>query len=259
MKICFIGDIVAAPGRRVLNRQLPSFLRDNNIDFCVINAENSVHGLGVSPKVLDELFRLGVDAVTLGNHTFSYRDFLTQAGKYKNVVVPANVSCKWPGSKFSIIEKNGFKLAVFNLMGQVDMGMYSDSPFEKADEMLTEINKERPNAIFLDFHAEATSEKQAMGYFLDGRVSIVAGTHTHVQTADDRILPQGPGYITDAGMTGCQDSIIGMDIDTSLTRFVEKVPAKYLPAEGEASMCGIICEVDYNGKCNSISRFCIYE
>lgn len=259
MRICFIGDIVAAPGRRVLNRQLPAFLRDNDIDFCIINAENSVHGLGVSPKIIEELTRMGVDAITLGNHTFSYRDFLVQAGKYKNVVVPSNVSSKWPGSRYAIIEKNGFKLAVFNLMGQVDMGMYSDSPFEKADEILKEIEKERPNAIFLDFHAEATSEKQAMGYFLDGRVSVVAGTHTHVQTADDRILPQGTGYITDVGMTGCQDSIIGMDIDTSLTRFVDKVPAKYMPAEGEASMCGIISEVDYNGKCISISRFCIYE
>ena len=259
MKILFVGDLVAAPGRRVIKQQLPSFIKDNEIDFCIVNGENAVHGLGISPKVADELFSLGADAITLGNHTFSFYDFVKQCNRYKNVVVPSNVSNKWPGSKYTIIEKKGFKLAVFNLLGQVDMGMYCDSPFEKADEILDKLKEEKPNAIFLDFHAEATSEKQAMGYYLDGRVSVVVGTHTHVQTADDKILPQGTGYITDAGMTGCTDSIIGMDIDTSLRRFVYKLPAKYAPAEGEASMSGIICEVDYNGRCSSISRFCIYE
>ena len=259
MKICFVGDIVASPGRRVLKSQLPSFLRENNIDFCIANAENSVYGLGVSPKVLDELFGLGVDAVTLGNHTFSYHDFIDRANSYNNVVVPSNVSSKWPGRKYAIIQKGDKKLAVFNLMGQVDMGMYSDSPFEKADEILRSIEGSKPDAIFLDFHAEATSEKQAMGYYLDGRISVIAGTHTHVQTSDSKILPHGTGYITDAGMTGCLDSIIGMDIETSLVRFIDKIPAKYQPAEGEAAMCGIICEVDYNGKCISISRFCVYE
>ncbi|MBO7452633.1 MAG: TIGR00282 family metallophosphoesterase [Clostridiales bacterium] len=259
MKICFVGDVVAMPGRRVLKQQLPSFIRDKDIDFCIVNAENAVHGLGISPKIATELFDLGVDVITLGNHTFSFRDFIGQANRFKNVVVPSNVSEKWPGSKFTVVEKNGKKLAVFNLLGQVDMGMYVDSPFEKAEEILKEINKSAPDAIVLDFHAEATSEKQAMGYYLDGRVSLVVGTHTHVQTADNKVLPMGTGYITDAGMTGCDESIIGMDIDTSLRRFVDKLPAKYEPAEGEACMCGIICEVDYNLKCNSVSRFCVYE
>lgn len=259
LRICFVGDIVASPGRRAIKNILPSFLKNNQIDICIVNAENSVHGLGVSYKVIDELNSIGVDCITLGNHTFSSNDFIRMANNYKNVVVPANVSIKWPGYRYSIVEKNGFKLAVINLLGQVGMGMYYDSPFEKADVLLKELSKESPNAIFLDFHAEATSEKQAMGYYLDGRVAVVAGTHTHVQTADNKVLPNGTGYITDAGMTGVADSILGMDIDTSLRRFIDKLPAKYQPAEGDAYMCGIIADVDYNGKCNKISRFCEYE
>lgn len=259
MRICFVGDLVASPGRRVLKSILPGFLKKNSIDICIVNAENSVHGLGVSYKVIDELKSLGVDAVTLGNHTFSCNDFIRMANNYPQVVVPANVSNKWPGSRFSIIRKGDFTLAVFNLLGQVDMGMYTDSPFEKADQIISEINESKPNAIFLDFHAEATSEKQAMGYYLDGKVSVIVGTHTHVQTSDNRVLRNGTGYITDVGMTGVVDSIIGMDIDTSLRRFVDKLPAKYQPAEGDAFMCGIIADVDYNGKCNKISRFCEYE
>lgn len=259
MRICFIGDIVAAPGRRAIKSILPGFLKDNSIDFCIVNAENSVHGLGVSYKVIDELNSIGVDAITLGNHTFSSNDFIRMANNYSNVVVPANVSCKWPGNRFCIIEKKGIKLAVFNLLGQVDMGMYCDSPFEKADKLLNEISSLKPNAIVLDFHAEATSEKLAMGYYLDGKVSLVVGTHTHVQTADNKVFNNGTGYITDAGMTGVSDSILGMDVDTSLRRFIDKLPAKYQPAEGDAYMCGIIADVDNNGKCIKISRFCEYE
>lgn len=259
MRICFVGDIVASSGRRAIKNILPEFLKTNKVDFCVVNAENSVHGLGVSYKVIDELKAIGTDAITLGNHTFSSNDFIRMANNYKDVVVPANVSSKWPGSRYAIVEKNGMKLAVINLLGQVDMGMYSDSPFEKIEELLKEVNKQSPDAIFVDFHAEATSEKVAFGYYLDGRVSVVVGTHTHVQTADNRVLPNGTGYITDAGMTGVAESVIGMDIDTSLRRFVDKLPAKYQPAEGDAYMCGIIADVDYNGKCTKISRFCEYE
>ena len=259
MKICFVGDLVAAPGRRAVKRQLPPLLRENAIDFCIVNAENAVHGLGVSTKVINELCDLGVDAVTLGNHTFSYHDFTRQADLFPHVVVPANVSRKWPGNRICTIEKNGMKLGIFNLLGQVDMGITCDSPFHKADDILAELDGQGHDAILVDFHAEATSEKQALGYYLDGRVSLVIGTHTHVQTADSRVLPHGTGYITDAGMTGCVDSVIGMDIDTSLTRFVDKMPAKYLPADGEACLCGIIADVDTDGRCKRIERFCVYE
>lgn len=259
LRICFVGDIVASSGRRAVKSILPGFLKDNKIDICIANAENSLHGLGVSPKIIDELINSGVDAITLGNHTFSGSDFIRVASNYSNVVVPANVSSKWPGNRFAIIDKKGIKIAIINLLGQVDMGMFCDSPFEKAQELINEVGKFSPEAIFVDFHAEATSEKQAMGYYLDGKVSVVVGTHTHVQTADNRVLPNGTGYISDAGMSGACESVIGMDIDTSLRRFVDKLPAKYQPAEGDAFMSGIIADVDYNGRCTKISRFCEYE
>ena len=259
LNICFVGDLVAGPGRRALQSQLPSLLKSNCIDFCVVNAENAVHGLGISNRVISELGELGVDAVTLGNHTFSYKDFARQADSFSHVVVPANVSERWPGNRYCVIEKKGMRLAVINLLGQVSMGITCDSPFYKADSILKELEKVNPDAILVDFHAEATSEKQAMGYYLDGRVSMVVGTHTHVQTADSRVLQQGTGYITDAGMTGCVDSVIGMEIETSLTRFVDKMPAKYMPAEGEACLCGVIAEIENNGRCKKIDRFCVYE
>lgn len=258
LNICFIGDIVAAPGRNVIKNLLPGFLASNNIDFCIVNAENSTHGLGVSARVIDELTKLGVDCITLGNHAFSNYDFFTQANKYNYVIRPDNVNDKWPGKGYTVITKSGQSIGVMNLMGQVGMNPCSNDPFAKADEILEAFREKKVNTIILDFHAEATSEKQAMGYYLDGKVSAVLGTHTHVQTADSRVLPNGTGYITDCGMTGCVESIIGMDIDTSLTRFVEKIPAKYQPAEGDAFMCGVILEINSTGRCDGIRRFCEY-
>ena len=259
MNICFVGDLVAAPGRRAVKMQLPALLRENAIDFCIVNAENAVHGLGVSTKVINELSELGVDAVTLGNHTFSYHDFTRQADLFPHVVVPANVSKKWPGNRVCTIEKRGMKLGIFNLLGQVDMGITCDSPFHKADDILAELDGQGHDAILVDFHAEATSEKQALGYYLDGRVSLVVGTHTHVQTADETILPMGTGYITDAGMTGAKISVLGMEKETSIRRLAYKLPAKYEPADGPGFVCGIIFETDKNGRCTDIRRFCEYE
>ena len=259
MRILFVGDVVAQPGRRVIKSVLPGYLSDNKIDFCVINAENSAHGLGCSIRIVDELHDIGADIITMGNHTFSNSDFIRQASQRDFVVIPSNVSSSWEGNAYTIIEKDGKKLAVFNLMGQVDMGMYSDSPFSKADSILEELKDKGINNIILDFHAEATSEMRAMGFYLNGRVSAVIGTHTHVQTADNQVLSNGTGYITDAGMTGVCDSVIGMDIDTSLRRFVDKLPARYEPAEGDSFMCGVILTLDDSGKCTEIKRFCEYE
>lgn len=258
MRICFIGDIVAAPGRRVMKRILPNFLRDNNIDICIANAENSAHGLGVSPRIIEELTRGGVDAITLGNHTFSNYDFYNMAYEYPQVARPANVSPDWPGFDYVIVEKNGNKLGVINLLGQVDIMPSSNNPFTRADEIIKLLNDKGVTNIFVDFHAEATGEKIAFGYYLDGKVSVVAGTHTHVQTADNRILPNGTGYISDAGMTGCMNSVLGMDIETSIGRLKDKLNLRYQPAEGDAAICGIIAEID-NGKCISIKRFTEYE
>lgn len=259
MRICFIGDIVAAPGRRVIRHILPAFLRDNSIDICIANAENSAHGLGVSPKIIEELLSIGVDAITLGNHTFSNYDFYNMANRYPLVARPCNVNANWPGFDYVIVEKNGHKLGVINLEGQVDIAPCGNNPFEKADEMITLLNSKGVSSIFVDFHAEATSEKIALGYYLDGRAAVVAGTHTHVQTADNRVLPNGTGYITDAGMTGCIESVLGMDIDVSIGRLKDKLNLRYEPADGEASMCGIIADIDADGKCTYIKRFTEYE
>ncbi|MCQ2527568.1 MAG: YmdB family metallophosphoesterase [Saccharofermentans sp.] len=258
MRICFIGDIVAAPGRRAMKRVLPNFLRDNNIDICIANAENSAHGLGVSPKVIEELTALGADAITLGNHTFSNYDYFNMANRYPQVARPANVSPDWPGFDYVIVEKNGNKLGVINLLGQVDIMPSAADPFRKADELIDALKAQGVNDVFIDFHAEATGEKIAFGYYMDGKAVVVAGTHTHVQTADNRILPNGTGYISDAGMTGCMDSVLGMDIDISIGRLKDKLNLRYQPAEGDAAISGIIADIN-NGKCISIKRFTEYE
>lgn len=259
MKICFIGDIVAAPGRRAVVNALPSFLASNDIDLCIANAENSAHGLGVSQRIIDELVKCGVDVITLGNHAFSNYEFISQINRYTNVVKPSNVSSSWPGPDIVYAEKKGKTAAVINLLGQVGMTPFAEDPFTKADELIEKIRKEGIKHIIVDLHAEATSEKKAMGFYLDGRASLVIGTHTHVQTADEKVLEHGTGYITDAGMTGVTDSVLGMDIETSVRRLKDKLPARYDPAEGDASINGIIAELDDEGRCTSVRRFTEYE
>ena len=259
MNICFIGDIVAAPGRSAIRNALPGFLRSNDIDLCIANGENAAHGLGCSLKIVNEITECGVDIVTLGNHSFSNYEFLSQIGKLNNVVKPSNVSSAWPGNDIAYFEKNGQRAAVINLMGQFQMNPCCNDPFTRADQLIEEIRGEGVKTIIVDFHAEATGEKLAMGHYLDGRVSLVVGTHTHVQTADERILKGGTGYITDAGMTGCTDSVLGMDIETSLRRLRDKIPARYEPAIGDGSINGIIVNVDNDGKCKGIRRFTEYE
>ncbi len=259
MKILIVGDVCAAPGRRVLNKTLPDLIRRENIDFCIVNGENAAHGVGITPKIADEFFRLGADVITLGNHTFGSYEFLSQVGKYDNIVVPSNVGGKWPGNEYCIVEKNGFKLGVINLLGQFAMNPIPDNPFNKAEELISRLKDEHVNGIVVDFHAEATAEKTAMGYLLDGRVSVVFGTHTHVQTADNRVLKGGTGYITDIGMSGCIDSVIGMEISRSLGRLKDKLPERYDPQEGEGVMCGVIASLDDEGRCLEIRRFNEYE
>jgi len=259
LRLCFIGDVVGSSGRRALRAILPGFLSSNDIDFCVINAENSAHGLGCNLKICDELHKLGADVITLGNHSFSNYDFIKDIKNLNYVVRPCNVSKSWPGNDIAVVEKNGKKLAVFNLEGQVDIEPCGSNPFEKADEIIDRINSLGIKNILVDFHAEATSEKCAMGYYLDGRVSVVAGTHTHIQTSDSRILKGGTGYITDAGMTGSVDSVLGMDIEVSIKRLKDKLPAKYAPADGPAYINGVIADLDDYGRCISFRRFTEYE
>lgn len=260
MKVCFVGDIVGAAGKRAFCSIMPRFKADNGIDCLVVNAENSTHGMGVSINMINDLMDAGADGFTLGNHAFSNRDFITQAPKVRNCARPANVTPSWPGYDYFVFEKGNERLGVFNLLGQVFSGISADDPFSKADEIIGKLkNDEKCTSILLDFHAEATSEKIVMGRYLDGKASVVVGTHTHVTTADEKILPGGTGYITDAGMTGSEDSVLGMRTDTSVTRLVYKMPARYEPATGPASVCGIVFSTDASGRCLDIRRFCEYE
>jgi len=238
---------------------LPGFLSSNGIDVCVINAENSTHGLGCSEKICADLKAAGADVITLGNHAFSNYEFESKIDKIDYVVKPSNVSKSWPGNDIVTVEKNGQKIAVINLLGQVNMQPVGNNPFEAADELIERINGMGIKSILVDFHSETTSEKCALGYYLAGRVSAVVGTHTHVQTSDCRVLDGGTGYITDAGMTGAVDSVLGMDIGISIKRLKDKLPARYEPAQGPAMINGVIADIDIDGKCTSIRRFTEYE
>lgn len=260
MRVCFVGDVVAGAGRRAFRTVIPEFIKSNAIDCCVVNAENSVNGLGASINILRDLEASGADLFTMGNHTFSNREFISQITKIRNVARPANFTPSWPGNDYCVFEKNGEKIGVFNLLGQVYANILPDNPFTCADRIVDQLkNVEHCNTILLDFHCDATSEKCAMGYYLDGKVSAVVGTHTHVQTADNTILPLGTGYITDCGMCGAVESVLGMDVETSLRRLAYKLPAKYEPADGPGFVSGVVFETDKNGRCTDIKRFCEYE
>lgn len=255
MRIAFIGDVVGFAGMDTLRKVLPGFLSSNSVDFCVVNGENSAAGLGITTKLANEIHSLGANVITLGNHTFSNPDILSSISKLDFVVRPSNVSEDWPGNDIVSVKHKGITISVINLLGQVSMIPCSDNPFKMADKLLS---NDSSTIRIVDFHAEATSEKQLMGYYLDGRVSLVVGTHTHVQTSDNRVLSNGTGYITDAGMTGAVDSVIGMDISASSRRLIDKLPAKYNSANGESYMCGLLADIDDDGKCVSIKRICEY-
>lgn len=262
MRVLFVGDVVAHPGKRILKNRLHSYLNEKDVDVCVVNAENVAGGLGINYTSTKEIFSFGADCITLGNHSFSSPDYLRFADEMMNVIRPANVSGKWPGFDEYLVDKGEKgRLLVVSLLGQVSMTPIPNSPFEYFENHYERWKRQyKPTNILVDMHAEATSEKCAMGYFADGKVSLCLGTHTHVQTADERILPCGTGYITDVGMTGCREGVIGMRIDASLRRMSDKLPSKYMAAEGPAMINAILADLDAtNGKCLSIERIQIYE
>jgi len=256
VRVLFIGDVVAHPGKRIMKKKLTAIKKDRSIDICVVNAENAAGGMGINAQTAKELFSDGADILTMGNHTYSCSDYYRIADVEPMIVRPGNVSPTWKGNDVAIVDlKEKGKLLVANIMGQVNMAP-CDSPFHYVDRMLP-IWKDQyhPTNILIDFHAEATAEKIAFGYYCDGRVSLVLGTHTHVQTADERVLERGTGYITDVGMTGTYEGVIGMNIEASLRRFVDRLPTKYDSADGKARICGIIAECNsQNGKCISLER-----
>lgn len=256
MNILCIGDIVGKPGRDFISARLHKLIEEYKVDFVVANGENCAHGVGITKKTYDELVNAGVNVITLGNHTWAKKEVLEFIEDKENLIRPANFPASNPGRGYVITQKSGKRIAVINLVGRVYMENY-DCPFKKVDEILAEIENQA-DIIIVDFHAEATSEKLAMGWYLDGRVTAVFGTHTHVQTSDERLLPQGTGYITDVGMTGPYNSILGVDKDIIIKKFITLMPGKFEVAEGIAVFSAILVEAD-NYKAKSVKRLNIIE
>ena len=254
MRALLIGDIVGRPGRVVVEREVIRLREERAIDLVVANCENAAGGAGITPSVADELFRSGVDVLTSGNHVWRKREAFELLKMDHRVIRPANYPDGVPGAGSTVVETlSGQKVGVLNLMGRVFMEPL-DCPFRTAERELARL-KLSTNVIIVDMHAEATSEKVAIGWFLDGKVSCVFGTHTHIPTADERILPAGTGFITDVGMTGPYDSVIGRRVDQILERFLLSLPHKSEVAEGNVQLRGLLVEVDpATGKATSVER-----
>lgn len=242
MKILAVGDIVGDIGLNKLQEILPKLIEEEKIDFVVVNAENTSSGMGINIKDFNTLLKMKIDAITMGNHTWGKRDIFAFIDNPK-LIRPANYSKGLPGKGYRIFNCNNKKIAVINLIGRTDMGILSENPFSVSEKLVNEL-KNKVDVIIIDFHAEATAEKIALKYFLDGKANIIFGTHTHVQTADEEITEKGTGYITDLGMTGPKISVIGMDVKASIKRFVTSLPERYKLAEGEAILNGCIFELD---------------
>ena len=245
MKILCIGDIVGRPGREAVAYALPRIKKEMGVDFIVANAENASGGSGLIPKNADELLSFGVDVITMGDHVWDKPDiFPYLQGNRQKIVRPANFPEGTPGFGWTIVRAaNGVNVAVINLLGRTFMRYNVPCPFRALESILAQIGKQA-NVILVDMHAETTSEKVAMGHFSDGKVSLVFGTHTHIQTADEKVLPQGTGYITDLGMTGPYDSVIGQDKAKIITRFLTSMPNKFEVAKAPGTVHGVIVKID---------------
>ncbi|MCY7796836.1 2',3'-cyclic-nucleotide 2'-phosphodiesterase [Bacillus spizizenii] len=242
MRILFIGDVVGSPGRDMVKEYVPKLKTKYKPHFTIINGENAAHGKGLTEKIYHSLIQSGADAITMGNHTWDKKEIFDFIDDVPNLVRPANFPEGTPGKGITYVKANGKELAVINLQGRTFLPPLDD-PFLKADELIAEASKRTPY-IFIDFHAEATSEKLALGWYTDGRASAVVGTHTHVQTADNRILPKGTAYITDVGMTGPYDGILGMDRETIIKRFKTNLPVRFTVAEGKTTLSGVVIDID---------------
>ena len=252
MRILAIGDIVGESGINKLRETLPSFRKQENIDFIIANGENSADGMGITSAIFKELLALGVNVVTMGNHTWGKKEIFSFID-HKQIIRPANYPEGVQGKGYTIIECQDKKICVINLIGRTDMNVLSENPFIIGEKITNKVKNEA-DLIIIDFHAEATAEKIAFGYYMDGKANIIFGTHTHVQTSDEKILKNGTAYITDIGMTGPKNSVIGMTIENSIKRFVTTLPEKYKVADGDAIFNGCIFEVDDNNKVIEIKR-----
>lgn len=254
-RILFLGDVVGASGRKILATHIPSLRKEFQIDLVIANGENAAHGFGITPSIVKDLLSAGVDVITGGNHTWDKKEGVQAFEEYSKFLVrPANAPLTTPGKGAQIFTtRMGQKVGVINLMGRIFMDPL-DCPFVAFDREYEMLKNETP-LIFVDIHAEASSEKAAMAWHTDGRASAVVGTHTHVQTSDERIFPRGTGFLTDAGMNGPLESIIGMKKEIILERFLKKMPIKMEVAEGPGPLCGVVFELDSDsGRCLKIHR-----
>lgn len=248
IKVLFLGDVIGKPGRKAIEK----FIKGFRADFIIINGENLAGGIGITPLVAGEMFSYGVDLITTGNHVWKKKEMIPFLMGEKRVIRPLNYPSGAPGFGHGVISKNGKKLCVVNLEGRVFMAPL-DCPFRAMENLLQELDRDLP--VMVDFHAEATSEKIALGWYLDGKVAAVIGTHTHVQTADERILPKGTGYITDAGMTGPADSVIGMEKSIVLEKFVTQLPQRFEVGKDDVEVQGVLLTLENQGnRCVSIER-----
>ena len=257
MKLLFIGDIVARPGRDLVRRGLKSLVRAYGIDMVIANGENAAGGAGLTREIADELFAAGIHVMTSGNHIWDKREVMEFIDRHPRLVRPANYPAGAPGAGSYVWTHEGLVVGVINVMGRVFMANLDD-PFVAATTELARVREAGATVVFVDIHAEATSEKQAMGWHLDGRVTAVVGTHTHVQTADERILPGGTAYLTDVGMTGPHDGVIGMDRNGVLARFTTGLPSRFEPATGDPRLHAVVISADAaSGRALAIERIAL--
>ena len=243
MKIFVVGDIIGNAGVNKVKQVLPQYIKKEEIDFVIANGENSADGMGITSKIFKDLMFSGVNVVTMGNHTWGKKDIFNII-ENKNLLRPANYPKDVLGNGYGIYECNGKAICVINLIGRVDMNVLSENPFIVVKDIIDEV-KPMVDIIIVDFHAEATAEKIAMSYYLDGEVTCIYGTHTHVQTADEQILEKGTAYITDIGMTGPKKSVIGMDVDASIKRFVTTLPERYKVSDDQKTFLnGCLLEIN---------------
>lgn len=250
MRILFVGDVVGGPGRRVLESSINELREQYQVDFLVVNGENAAGGLGITEKIAQRWLEHGVDAITLGNHAYRHQDVYAYLDRESRILRPANYPRSNPGHGHTVVERAGYTLAVVNLSGTLFLDA-ARSPFTEIDSILSEL-RSRCDHILLDFHAEATSEKVAMGWHVDGRVTACVGTHTHVPTADARVLPGGTAYITDVGMTGPRGGVIGVKRELAVRRFVTQMPVRLETSDEDPWLNAVVIDADTDGRASSI-------
>jgi hypothetical protein len=243
LKLLFIGDIVGRPGREIVEEQVPRVRRESGIDFVIANGENAAAGAGITALIARSLLESGVDAITLGDHVWDQRGWESEIGQIDRVCRPANLPSTCPGWDHVIIEARGFRVAVFTVLGRQYMNLKAECPFLCADRMIERL-RGQADAIVVEIHAEATSEKQALGWHLDGRVTAVLGTHTHVPTADARVLPKGTAFLCDVGMTGPYESVLGREVKPVIARFMDGMPRRFEVATGDVRMSAALVDID---------------